>query len=291
MAYDSPPWAMDSTTQDAAMFRRAVGSLLSPAGGIVTPGDLTVTQQATPNMSVAVGTGQVWIPGTTLSTQGPYYSENHASINQAINAASATNPRIDTIYAQVIDQAYAGTGYLCQPGYVAGAVTAGLTVPPTTAAQAATDGAGVVPASSYVISYVLVPKNATSIVTADIANVATTVLAGGIGPWATLTLASGLQTAAGYSVARFRKEGDIVRLSGLVLNASAGNLSAGVVFSGLTPTCSPPADIELSTSTVLAGTVAAVELGMTAGTTQIAMNGSWLNGYYLNLEGLTYPLS
>jgi hypothetical protein len=56
---------------------------------------------------------------------------------------------------------------------VIGTSTAGVTVPPTTAATALADGAGAVPASSCVLAYVLVPASATSILTAGIANVGT----------------------------------------------------------------------------------------------------------------------
>src|ERR1700733_14767619 len=125
MAFDSPPFCMDSTTQDAALFRRALGTLISPLGGIVTPGDLTVAQQTVANMSVQIGVGQVWIPGTSLTTQGPYYSQNHAAITVPITTANATNPRVDTILAQVVDQGYAGSGYTCRPDYVLGTPSAG----------------------------------------------------------------------------------------------------------------------------------------------------------------------
>lgn len=164
MPFDSPPFAMDSTTQDAALFRRAIGTLIAPAGGIVSPGDLAVTQQATPNMSVQIGTGQIWIPGTSLATQGPYYARNSAPVTQPISTASASLPRVDTILAQIVDQAYAGSGYTCAPGYVMGTPAAGATLANLT-------GVGAVPASSLTLAYVLVPAGATSIVTADIANV------------------------------------------------------------------------------------------------------------------------
>src|ERR1700733_15069336 len=125
MAFDSPPWAMDSTTQDAALFRRALGTLISPLGGIVTPGDLTVAQKSVATLSVKIGTGQVWAPGPSLTTQGPFFSQNPAAITVPITTANATNPRVDTILAQVVDQGYAGSGYTCGPAYVLGTPSAG----------------------------------------------------------------------------------------------------------------------------------------------------------------------
>jgi microcystin-dependent protein len=171
MAFDNPPAYMDGTTVDGEVMRRAFGILFTAGGGIVTPGDLTVAQQSTPNMSVQIGIGQILVPGSTTPTQGLYYSRNGAALTQAINAANATNPRVDTILAQVQDLAYAGGAKDLDKGYVPGAPTPGVTVPPTTAAAAAAAGAGAVPVSSAVLAYVLVPAAASSIVTADIANV------------------------------------------------------------------------------------------------------------------------
>ncbi len=185
MAFDSPAYCTDSSNMDAELFRRSIGTLLSSAGGIVTPGDLAVTQQGSPNMSVQVGVGQAWIPGSTTTTQGPYYSRNGASVTQAINAANAANPRIDIICAQVVDKAYAGAATTCAVGYVAGTPTSGATLSNLL-------GVGALPASSLLLAYVLVPANASSIVTADIANVAPVLSVAGsrvlAAPSGTLTL-------------------------------------------------------------------------------------------------------
>lgn len=159
--FDSPPWCMDSTNLDAEVIRRAVGTLLNPAGGVVSSGDLALTQNGTPNMSVNVGTGQIWVPGTTTATQGPYYSQNKAAVNLAITASNPSNPRVDTIIAQVQDAAYAGASRQFGPTVLTGTPTAG-------ASLTNLDGLATVPASSLVIGYVLVPANATSITNADI---------------------------------------------------------------------------------------------------------------------------
>lgn len=167
MAFDAPPFIMDGTNIDAEIIRRAINSLISPAGGIVSPGDLTVTQNGTPNMSVNVGTGEVWVPGTSTSSQGLYYAMNKATINVAISASNPTSPRIDTIIAQVQDAEYAGSTSSLGAAVVTGTPTAGATL-------ANLNGRGTVPASSYVLAYVLVPANATSITNTDIDNVAST---------------------------------------------------------------------------------------------------------------------
>lgn len=175
MAFDTVPFTIDGTTVDGEVIRRALGTLIGPTGGIVNPGDLQVTQNGTPNMSVNIATGELWVPGSSTPSQGPYYSRNGATVNEPISAANPSEPRVDTVIAQLQDAAYAGSLKQLQPAVITGTPTAGVVTPPTTAAQAATDGAGAVPASSYVLAYVLVPASATSIVNADIANVASAV--------------------------------------------------------------------------------------------------------------------
>ena len=165
MAFDTVPWIIDGTTIDAETIRRALGTLIGPAGGIVTPGDLAVTAQATPNMSVAIGPGQIWVPGSSTPTQGPYYGHNGAAVTQPITASNPSLPRVDTITVQVQDQVYAGSLKQLAPGYVLGTPTSGANI----ATQAAAASyAGALPASSYVLAYVLVPAAATSITTGDI---------------------------------------------------------------------------------------------------------------------------
>ena len=50
------PFVMDGTQVDGETIRRAIGTLIT-AWGIVSPGDLAVTQQGTPAMSVLMGVG------------------------------------------------------------------------------------------------------------------------------------------------------------------------------------------------------------------------------------------
>ncbi len=171
MAFDTVPWIIDGTTIDAETIRRALGTLIGPAGGIVTPGDLAVTAQATPNMSVAIGPGQIWVPGSSTPTQGPYYGHNGAAVTQPITASNPSLPRVDTITVQVQDQVYAGSLKQLAPGYVLGTPTSGANI---STQAAAASYAGALPASSYVLAYVLVPAAATSITTGDILNVAAT---------------------------------------------------------------------------------------------------------------------
>ena len=165
MAAQNPPYALQSGSHGSELFRRAVGSTLNPAGGVVGLGDLLVTQNSTPNMSVNVAGGrpggEAWIPGSTTTGQGMYYVYNDGTVNLAIAAANATNPRIDTVIAQVQDAAYSGSTNAWQLAVVTGTPTAGATLTNLT-------GAGTVPASSLVLAYVLVPASSTSVITANI---------------------------------------------------------------------------------------------------------------------------
>lgn len=150
MALDTVPFLIDGTTCDGEVVRRAVGSVLNPAGGIISPGDFTVAQQATPNMSVAVSAGQIWVPGTSSASQGMYYARNGAAVTLAIAASSPSYPRLDQVIAQAQDAAYAGTSKDVQLAVVTGTPTAGASLTNLV-------GLGALPASSLLLAYVLVP--------------------------------------------------------------------------------------------------------------------------------------
>jgi hypothetical protein len=163
-------WAVDEHLSDAQVIRQSIGSLIGAAGGLVAAGGLALTQKGTPNMSVLVagGTpaeGGCWLPGYTTST-GPYYFQNSASYEQVIETAGASNPRVDTIIARVYDTNLDSSGKH-EPILAAlkGAEESGCTL-------ANKKGVAAVPKSSLVLGYVLVEAKASSIVTADIANVA-----------------------------------------------------------------------------------------------------------------------
>jgi hypothetical protein len=168
MAVESPPFANQSQSYGAEQTRRAITSLLargasasvgSIAGGLIGPADLTIA--AGGGMSVNVGTGECWVPGSQGATQGGYYGRVASSTNLAVAAANASNPRIDSVSATVTDSAYSGTGNTFAVQVNTGSPTAGATL-------ANLSGAPGLPANSLLIGYVLVPAAASSIVTADI---------------------------------------------------------------------------------------------------------------------------
>jgi hypothetical protein len=162
MAAESPPFVLQNGSHSASLFREALASLLNPAGGVVGLGDLAVTQNGTPNMTVNVAAGEIWVPGTAAPpTQGAYFCYNDATVSLAISAANATNPRIDKVCATVEDAAYSGSNNDWKLQVVTGTPTAGATL-------SNLNGAAATPVESLVICYVLVPASATTIVTADL---------------------------------------------------------------------------------------------------------------------------
>ncbi len=174
MALQSPAYVISADSHSAELFRRASQSLISGAG--VVPGGLTCTANGTPNMSVNVAAGQVWIPGTlgstsglttnttaqttyglpaSLTSQGAYYAYNDGTVNLAISTADPTNPRIDLICAVVQDAQYAGSTNTPVLLVITGTPAASPAVPSA-------------PASTVVLAQVAVAASAASIVTANI---------------------------------------------------------------------------------------------------------------------------
>jgi hypothetical protein len=173
MAVETLPAFEQDETYSAETLRHVFGTLLargsaigSIVGGLVGATDMQVT--AGSGMQVLVATGEAWISGTSVSTQGGYLGRVTSSTALAISASSESNPRIDTIIAQIKDKAVAGGEDSFTVSVVTGTATSGATL-------ANKLGAGSVPASSLVLAYVLVPAKAVSIVSGDIENVATRV--------------------------------------------------------------------------------------------------------------------
>jgi hypothetical protein len=125
--------------------------------GVVEDGDLAVSQHAAgANMQVDVAAGACWIKGDTDSNLQPTYRcYNDAVKSVTLDAADATNPRIDLIIAQVNDSAFTGS----QKGFVIDKVTG---------TPAATPAEPALPDTAIKLAVIDVAANASSIVTADI---------------------------------------------------------------------------------------------------------------------------
>lgn len=158
MAAQNPPLALQGAgdggiLHPAKLFRQLVKDLAGGASGVFHTGDLAVAQNGTPNMSVNVAAGSAVIAGTATADQGSYYAYNDATVNLAIAAADATNPRIDIVVAKVVDTATDSDTWSL--AMVTGTPAASPTPPSA-------------PANSITLAQVAVAANATSIVNANI---------------------------------------------------------------------------------------------------------------------------
>jgi hypothetical protein len=171
MAMSSVPYALQNATHNANLFRQAVASGIPPGGGIVTPGDFTVTQTGTPSMAVIVGVGRIWIPGTEVanvtggnfSSQSMYYAENESADTRTVATSDPTNPRIDVVYAYVKDQAYSGTLNVSDYAVATGVPTPGATYP---------TNAPTLPNNALALAWINVPAGASSIINSNITQLA-----------------------------------------------------------------------------------------------------------------------
>lgn len=120
-----------------------------------TVGDLLVVQNGTPNMSVNVGSGHVWIDGTESATQGAYHGYNDATKNLVVAASDPTNPRKDLVVAKVQDAAYSGA-------------TNAWTLAVVTGTPAASPAEPAVPNNAVVLAMINVAALATTITNANI---------------------------------------------------------------------------------------------------------------------------
>lgn len=175
MGITATPYCIEALSHNAEIFREAAQSFIIGTG-VVGAADLAVTQNGSPNMSVNVATGQVWIPGTlsstsgfgtnvngqtayglpsTLNEQGSYYAWNNATVNLAIATSDPTNPRIDIVCASVQDAAYSGSNNQALLQVITGTPAASPVAPSA-------------PASSVVVCQIAVGNGATSILTANI---------------------------------------------------------------------------------------------------------------------------
>ena len=212
MATQNPPYAIQASSHSAELFRRAVGAhLQSQLGGVVNTGDLLVTQTTTASQTVNVAGGfpggEVLIPGSIGATQGLYYALNDATVNLAIAASNATNPRIDVVYAAVQDAAYSGSTNTWVLGVVTGTPAASPTVP-------------ALPSSAVALAQILVPASSTSVVTANITDVrpfGVTPPAGAIYQSGGTTTVTTSNTALTSMTAQFLRGGMTVASNGLTV--------------------------------------------------------------------------
>lgn len=161
MAAETPPFVLQAGSHPAETVRRFAYATMGQRGGIVNSGDLAVSQNGTPNMTVNVAAGQVYVLGTESANQGLYYGENRTTASLNIAAADATNARRDLIVARVKDAAYSGA-------------TNSFTLEAVTGTPAASPSDPTTPANCFVLARVAVAAGATTVVTANLTDLRTT---------------------------------------------------------------------------------------------------------------------
>ena len=150
----APPLYVEGGTYHASDYRALVKGLMETSGVAEGP-DCAVTANGTPNMSVNVAAGQVFVPCTQSGVSDFYLATNAGSVNLAIAAADPTNGRIDLIVARVYDAAFSGS-------------LNKATVEVVTGTPSATPVAPAAPANSYVLAQIAVAHSVTSIVAGNI---------------------------------------------------------------------------------------------------------------------------
>lgn len=136
MAQQTPPYAIQAASHSAALFRQALSSLLYQTGPMDGASYL-VSAQSTPNMTVQVSAGWLWVDGTQVanatgqnfSTQASYFGLNDAPVTLTVTTANGSNPRIDVVVAVVTDAQYSGATNNITLAVVAGTPASSPVVP------------------------------------------------------------------------------------------------------------------------------------------------------------------
>ena len=162
LAIQFVPFALQNAAHSAALFRQSASAPFA-TGGILAAGELALSQQGTPNMSIVLGAGRAKVVGNSVSppaglsftTQAMYDTLNDAPLTLTLTASNATNPRIDAAWVQIQDSFYSGAANTAVPG-----VTAGVPAPSPVAPA--------IPTNAQLIGYIAVGANVTTIVAANI---------------------------------------------------------------------------------------------------------------------------
>jgi predicted secreted protein len=143
-------------TFEPEVYRQGIYALAEGRVGVVKAADFAVTQNGTPNMSVNVAAGIAIVQGTAnVPVQGIYNAYNDATVNLALAASNATNPRIDLICLTIDDQFYGSADNTSLLQVVTGTPAASPAVPAT-------------PANTLVLAHVYVTAATTTILNAAI---------------------------------------------------------------------------------------------------------------------------
>ena len=156
MALRTPPSWMQNGSHPAENDRLTTQAIWKTTG-VINSGDLAVSANATPNMSINVASGWAAIVGNYQANMGTYMVFNDATTNLAITAANGSNPRIDLLVITISDAYYTGTLNQVTFTVIAGTPSGSPTVPST-------------PTNSLALAQIYVGASVTSITNANITN-------------------------------------------------------------------------------------------------------------------------
>jgi hypothetical protein len=168
MTVINPPAWLQAGSYPARTDRLVTASIIKNPG-VAQTGDLLVEQNPTPGMSVVVAGGRAWIEDAVAGgdvNKGMYNFVNDGSVTLTIDAAHATQYRVDRVVAQVEDSAVAGAVDLASLVVLPGTTDATLV-----GAQALVPA---VPDAAISLATVIVGPSVTSITNSNITNSTTT---------------------------------------------------------------------------------------------------------------------
>lgn len=162
MAIQVVPPFLQNAAHSAAIFRQSASAAFL-TGGILGLGEMAVTQQGTPNMSVVLAAGRAKIVGNSVSavsgfswtTQAMYDVLNDAPLTLTVTASNASLARIDAVYTQVQDSFYSGATNTAVAGVAAGVPSASPAIP-------------AIPTNCILLGFIAVAAGTVSIVNANL---------------------------------------------------------------------------------------------------------------------------
>lgn len=141
---------------------------MASASGVLMMGNcFKVNQQSSPNMTAIVHRGKGIVEGTDSLTQGNYGVFNDGDVNVTFSTSDPTRLRVDIVYVNVRDAAYAGAN-----NDVRILVSTGN---PATGVADET----VLPTNSMVLAYVNIRANTTTVLDSDVIDRRRWLIAGG----------------------------------------------------------------------------------------------------------------
>lgn len=128
MTERQPPNWLQAGSHPAENDRLFIGGLIAQEG-VVSPGALFCT--ATGGMTIHVDAGGLFVEGTSSPQQGMYHVFNDGGVDIDCGTANGANDRIDTLIAEIQDDAYDGNGFNQWRLRIVAGTPAASPVPPT----------------------------------------------------------------------------------------------------------------------------------------------------------------